>query len=40
MTADLPPPVGTGALAQTRTYHSVVGNFGALFHVPSRWHWC
>ena len=33
VTADPPPPIGTGTPAQTRTYSSVVGNFGALFHV-------
>jgi iron complex outermembrane receptor protein len=33
VTADPPPPVGTATPAQTRRYHSVVGNFGALFHV-------
>jgi iron complex outermembrane receptor protein len=30
---DPAPPVGTGTPAQTRTYNSVVGNVGALFHV-------
>jgi len=30
---DPAPPVGTGTQAQTRTYNSVVGNLGALFHV-------
>jgi iron complex outermembrane receptor protein len=30
---DPPPPIGTSTPAQTRTYNSVVGNFGALFHV-------
>jgi iron complex outermembrane receptor protein len=30
---DPAPPVGTGTAAQTLTYNSVVGNFGALFHV-------
>ena len=33
VTADPPPPIGTGTPAQTRAYHSVTGNFGALFHV-------
>jgi iron complex outermembrane recepter protein len=33
VTGDPPPPVGTGTPAQTRSYNSVVGNFGALFHV-------
>jgi len=33
VTADPPPPVGTGTPEQTRTYHSVTGNVGALFHV-------
>jgi iron complex outermembrane receptor protein len=33
VTEDPAPPVGTGTPAQTRTYNSVVGNFGALFHV-------
>ena len=33
VTADPLPPIGTGTPAQTRTYHSVTGNFGALFHV-------
>ena len=33
VTEDPAAPVGTGTLAQTRTYNSVVGNFGALFHV-------
>jgi iron complex outermembrane receptor protein len=33
LTTDPPPPVGTGTPAQTRTYNSVVGNVGALFHV-------
>lgn len=32
VTADPPPPIGTGTPAQTRTYNSVAGNFGALFH--------
>ena len=33
VTADPAPPIGTGTPAQTGTYNSVVGNFGALFHV-------
>jgi len=33
VTEDPPPPVGTGTPAQTRTYNSVVGNVGVLFHV-------
>jgi iron complex outermembrane receptor protein len=33
VTGDPAPPVGTGTPAQIRTYNSVVGNFGALFHV-------
>ncbi|MGN6392785.1 MAG: TonB-dependent receptor [Gemmatimonadales bacterium] len=33
VSADPPPPIGTGTPAQTRTYNSVVGNVGALFHV-------
>lgn len=33
VTADPAPPIGTGTPAQTRTYHSVTGNVGALFHV-------
>jgi len=33
VTGDPAPPIGTGTSAQTRTYRSVTGNVGALFHV-------
>jgi iron complex outermembrane recepter protein len=33
VTADPHPPVGTGTPEQARSYHSVTGNVGALFHL-------
>jgi iron complex outermembrane recepter protein len=33
VSSDPPPPIGTGTPEQARSYHSVTGNVGALFHV-------